>query len=88
MLYFEPVAHTGFSYGVGTVSSPGPYPEKAPPLFLFSSKLRCIIFQNHTYLDHVLHPSEDIYKREEERARSGPFTVRWHKMNDMICVIS
>ena len=43
----EAVAHTGFSYGVGTVSSPGPYPEKAPPLFLFSSNLRYIIFQNH-----------------------------------------
>ena len=43
----QPVAHTGFSYGVGTVSSPGPYPEKAPPLFLFSSNLRYIIFQNH-----------------------------------------
>ena len=52
----QTVAHTGFSYGVGTVSSPGPYPEKAPPLFLFSSNLRYLHYFSKPYFDHVLHP--------------------------------
>ena len=61
------VAHTGFSYGVGTVSSPGPYPEKAPPLFLFSSNLRYIIFQNDILITSCI--PQKIFIRGR---RSGP----------------
>ena len=75
------MAHTGFSYGVDTVSSPGPYPEKVPPLFPFSSNIRYIIFSK-PYFDHILHPSKDIHEREEERALS------WRKMNDSLTMYS
>ena len=64
----------------------GPLPLKGPSAFSFLLEFKVHYFSKR-YFDHVLHPSEDIYKREEERARSGPFTVRWRKMNDMICVI-
>ena len=51
------VAHTGFSYGVGTVSSLGPYPEKAPPLFLFSSNLKegCHLFDTKRFSQEQPH---------------------------------
>ena len=74
------VAHTGFSYGAGTVSSSDPFPEKAPPLFLFSSNLRYIIFQNHILIAFCI-PQKIFIKGR----RSGPFSVRWRKMHDSLC---
>ena len=37
------------------------------------------------YFDHVLHPSKDIYKREEERALYGPLAKNErHDMSDLL----
>ena len=66
-----PVAHTGFSYGVGTVSSPGPYPEKAPPLFLFFSNLRYIIFQNDILITFCI-PQKIFIKGRRSGPGAGP----------------
>ena len=44
--------------------------------------LRYIIFQNHILITFCI-PQKMFIKGR----RSGPFTVRWRKMNDMICVI-
>ena len=65
------VAHTGFSYGVGIVSSPGPYPEKAPPLFLFSSNLRYIIFQNDILITFCI-PQKIFIKGRRSGPGAGP----------------
>ena len=78
------MAHTGFPYGVGTVSSPGPYPEKAPPLFSFLLEFKVHYFSK-PYFDHVLHPSKYIYKREEERALYGTLARNErHAMCDLL----
>ena len=81
------VAHTGFSYGVGTVSSPGPYPEKAPPLFLFSSNLRYIIFQNDILITFCI-PRRYLSKgggAGPERALYGPLAKNErHDMCDLL----
>ena len=62
----------------------GPLPLKGPSAFSFLLEFKVHYFSKR-YFDHVLHPSEDIYKREEERALYGPLAKNErHDMCDLL----